>query len=203
MCGGDRGGVGGVVMMEGECIGFAGVDGECEVVGGVGGAEAGVGAGDLQWEDGAFTDEGGVFIEGEGLGDLGGAGEEFGIVEEVAPLAGGQVDCVAEVIAVDGGDEDVIAEEVVVASWGGPHEWGGAVVGLDDLGVEVGDEFRVQPGELADDLEFLGRAEPEATFAMAAVEEETGEAGELCPADIESGWDGVSTVVAADVGADD
>lgn len=170
--GGDGGGVSGVVVVEGERVGFAGVDGEREEVGGVGGAEAGVGSGDLEWEDGAFADEGGVFIEGECSGDLVGAGEDFGVVEEVTPLAGGEVDCVGEVIAVDGGDEEVVAEEVMVATLRGTHERWGAVVGFDDVGVEVGDEFGMEPGELADDLEFLGGAEPEASFAMAAIEEE-------------------------------
>ncbi len=157
----------------------------------------------MERQDGAFTYECGVFIEGEGPGEFLGAGMDFGVVEEVAPQARGQLDRVRGVVAIDGGDQEVISEEVMVAAPGGLDERGCAVVGFDDVGVEVGDEFCVEPGEFADDLEFLGGAQPESSFSVAAVEEEAGEAGELCPADVEARGDGSSAVVTADIGADD
>lgn len=110
----------------------------------------------MEGENGAFTDEGGVLIERKGSGDFRGAGVKVGVHEQVAPLACGEVNGIGEVVAVDGGDEEILSEEVVVGACGGLHEWGGAVVGVDDIAVEIGDEFRMEPGEFADDFEFFG-----------------------------------------------
>ena len=87
---------------------------------------------------------------------------------------------------MDGGDKEIVTEEVVIIAFGeGTHQRFSSLVAFHDMGIHVGDQFCVQPGELADYLQFRRTALPKATFAVPSVEEQTAERRELGPADVD------------------